>query len=188
MLLLTQLDTLGAVLFITAQGLKKYLFVTHYDGMPLNIGTFPRQENRETFFDGIVPSIKLETMRELYQGGNAAVHKFIADICSWISEVKEFDVCDASGKVHVHILTKFCSSGGDADSVKRELNDVLECVEACTNSILSGNAKNCKFFSLMEVIVQDVRHLPWKESHALLQNAYMFLQIRSLPNARPTSN
>ena len=136
---------------IAAHGLKKYLVVTHYDGMPLNIGTFPRQENGETLFDGIVPSIKLETMRELYQGGNTAVHKFIADNCSWMSEVKEFDVCDASGKVHVNIFTKFCSSGGDADSVKRELREVLECVEACTNCILSGNAKNCKFSSLMEV-------------------------------------
>jgi len=48
--------------------------------MPLNFGTFSRQENGETFFDGIiVPSIKLETMRELYQGGNTAVHKFITD-------------------------------------------------------------------------------------------------------------
>ena len=154
MLLLTLLDTLEAVPCITAHGLKTYLVVTHYDGMPLNIGTFPRQENGETFFDGIVPSIKpikLETMKELYQGGNASVHRFIADKCSWISEVKEFDVCDASGKVHVNIFTKFCFSGGDADSVKRELNEVFGCVEACTNCILSGNAKNCKFSSLMEV-------------------------------------
>ena len=52
--------------------------------MPLNFGTFPRKENGKTFFNGIVPSIKLETMRELYQGGNPAVHKFIADNCSWI--------------------------------------------------------------------------------------------------------
>ena len=151
MLLLTPLDTLDGVPCIAAHGLKKYLVVTHYDGMPLNIGTFPRQEDGETLFDGIVPSIKLETMRELYQGGNTAVHKFIADNCSWISEVKEFDVCDASGKVHVNIFTKFCSSGGDADSVKRELCEVLKCVGACTNCVLSGNAKNCKFSSLMEV-------------------------------------
>ena len=119
MLLLTLFDTLDDVPCITAQGLKKYLVVIHYDGMPLNIGTFPRQENGETLFDGIVPSIKLEKMRELYQGGNTAVHKFIAENCSWISEVKQFDVCDASGKVHVNIFTKFCSSGSDVDSVKR---------------------------------------------------------------------
>ena len=29
--------------------------------------------------------------------------------------MKEFDVCDASGNVHVNIFTKFASSGGDAD-------------------------------------------------------------------------
>ena len=33
--------------------------------------------------------------------------------------MKQFDVCDASGKVHVNIFTKFCSSGGDVDSLKR---------------------------------------------------------------------
>lgn len=119
MLLLTLFDTLDDVPCITAQGLKKYLLVIHYDGMLLNIGTFPRQENSETLFDGIVSSIKLEKIRELYQGGNTAIHKFIAENCSWISELKEFDVCDASGKVHVNIFTKFCSSGGDVDSVKR---------------------------------------------------------------------
>lgn len=151
MSLLTLLDTLNGMPCITAHGLKKYLVVTHYDGIPLNIGTFPSQENGETLSDGIVPSIKLETMRELKQGGNTAVHKFIADNCSWISEVKEFDAFDTSGKVHVNIFTKVSSSGGDADNVKRKLCEVLEYVEACTNCILSGNAKNCKFSSSMEV-------------------------------------
>ena len=69
-------------------------------------------------------------MRELYQGGNTVVHKFIAENCSWISEVKEFDVMMPS------------SSCGDTDSVKRELTKVLDCVEACMNCILAGNAKN----------------------------------------------
>ena len=62
--------------------------VLHYDGMPLDIGTFPRQEDGETFFDGIFPSIKLQKMKELYQDGNNTVHKFVAENCSWISEVK----------------------------------------------------------------------------------------------------
>lgn len=84
MLLLTLLDTLDDVPCITAQGLKKYLVVIRCDGMPLNIGTFPRQENGKTLFDGIVPSVKLVKMRELYQGGNTAVHKFIAENCSSI--------------------------------------------------------------------------------------------------------
>lgn len=101
--------------------------------------------------------------------------------------MKEFDAFDTSGKVHVNIFTKFSSSGGDADSVKRKLCEVLEYVEACTNCILSGNAKNCKFSSSMEVCTR-CKTLDWKKSHALVQNAYMFLQTRPLPNARPTSN
>ena len=48
--------------------------------------------------------------------GNTAVHKFISENCSWISEVKEFDVCVASGTVHVNIFTKFASNGRDAES------------------------------------------------------------------------
>lgn len=151
MLLLTLLDSLDGIPFLESPGLKKFLTIVHYDGMPLNIGTFPRQENGETFFDGIIPTIKLDKMRQLYQEGNSSVHKFISDNCSWISEVKEFDVCDASGKVHVNIFTKFSSTGGDAESVKTELSEVFECLEACTNCLLAENAKNCKYPSLHEV-------------------------------------
>ena len=79
---------------MTAPGLKKFFTTVYYDGMLLNIGTFPRQENGETFFDGIILEIKLDKVRELYQEGNTVVHKFISENCSWISEVKEFDVCD----------------------------------------------------------------------------------------------
>jgi len=53
MLLLTLLDSLDGSLCILAPGLQKYLVATPYDGMPLNIRTLPRQENGETFFDGI---------------------------------------------------------------------------------------------------------------------------------------
>lgn len=133
MLLLTLLGSLDGVPCFTAPGLKKFFTIVHYDGMPLNIGTFPRQENGETFFDGIIPEIKLDKMRELYQQGNTAVHKFISENCSRISEVKEFDVCDASGKVHVNTFTKFSSAGGDYESVKGELSQAFECLEACSN-------------------------------------------------------
>ena len=47
--------------------------------------------------------------------------------------MKEFDFCDASDKVHVNIFTKLCLSGGKADSIKRELFEVPERVEASTN-------------------------------------------------------
>lgn len=110
MLLLTLLDSLDGVPCIMAPWLKKNLVVLHDNGMPLNLGTFPRQEDGETFFDDIIPHITQNKMRELYQQDNTAVHKFIAEDCSWISEVKDFDVCDASEKVHVNIFTKFCSS------------------------------------------------------------------------------
>ncbi len=77
------------------------------------------QENGETFFDGVVPTIKPDKMRKLYQEGNNAVHKFIDENCSWISEVKEFDICDASGKVHLNVFTKFSQMGGEQKLSKR---------------------------------------------------------------------
>ena len=151
MLLLTLLNPLDDVPCIEAPGLKKFLTAVHYNGMPLNIRTFPRKRNDETFFDGIIPSIKLNKMREFYQEGNTAVHKLISENCSWISEVTEFDVCDASGKVHVNIFTKFSFAGGDAGSVKRELSEVFGCLEARSNCLLAENAKNLRFLSLHEI-------------------------------------
>ena len=67
MLLLALLVFLDVVPCILSPGLKKYFVVMHYDRMPLNIETFPRQENGEIIFDGIIPFIKLNKMRELYQ-------------------------------------------------------------------------------------------------------------------------
>ena len=49
MLLLTLLESLDGVPCITAPGVKKFLTIVHYDGMPLNIGTFPRFENGDFF-------------------------------------------------------------------------------------------------------------------------------------------
>ena len=151
MLLLELLQSLDGIPCFKATGLKRYFAVLHYDGMPLNIGTFPRQEDGETFFDGILPSIKLQKMKELYQEGNNAVHKFVAENCSWISEVKEFDLCDASGTVHLNMFTKFDAMGGDATTVEAELKEVLNNIEVCSNCLLSNNAKNCTFLSLKDV-------------------------------------
>ena len=148
MLLLTLLDSLDGIPSYKAAGVRKYFTCIHYDGMPLNIGTFPRQENGKTFFDGISPRIKLEKTKELYKEGNVALHKYITDNCSWISEVREYDMVDASGTVSVNVYTKFSSSGGDAESVKKELHEALQPLEACGNCILSNNAKNCTFNSL----------------------------------------
>ena len=57
------LQSLDSIPCFKAPGMKRYFAILHYDGMPLNIGTFPRQEHGETFFDGILPSIKLQKMR-----------------------------------------------------------------------------------------------------------------------------
>ena len=90
-------------------------------------------------------------MKELYRDGNNAVHEYITKHCAFVSEVKEFDICDASGMIHLNVFTKFGSMGGDSTSVKRELTDTLECIEACSNCFLSDNRKNCKFSSLRSV-------------------------------------
>ena len=150
--------------------------------MPLNIGTFPRQENGETFFDGIIPKIELCQMRELYQEGNTAAHKYISDNCSWISEVKEFDVCDASGQVHVNMFTKFTSAGGDAGSVKRDLSEVLECLEACSNCLLAGNAKNCRYPSLKDVCTRCERLD--LESHSCISARCIHVSSDQAPSQR----
>ena len=151
MLLLTLLNTLDGIPCFRQPGLTKYFTVMHYDGMPLNIGTFPRQENGQTFFDGVIPVINLDKMKELYRDGNNAVHEYIREYCTWISEVKEFDLCDASGIIHLDVFTKFGSMGGDVTSVNRQLTETLQCIEACSNCLLSDNAKNCKFTSLTSV-------------------------------------
>ena len=171
-------------LFVVA---KNLWLVMHYDGiMPLNIGTFPRQENGETFFDGIIPTVKLDTIRQLYMEGNTAVHKFFSENCSWISEVKEFDVCDSSGTVHVNIFTKFASNGGDAESVKEEFTEVFECLQACSNCLLSNNAKHCEYPSLKEVCTRCKTGWTWKPIHVSVHIAYTCHQTRPHHSAKPT--
>ena len=122
MLLLTILDTLDGVPTYRRNGIKRYFTCIHYDGMPLNIGTLPRQENGRTLFDGIVPAIKLDQMMDLHRNGNAAVHQYIKENCEWISEVKEYDMMDASGSVNVNVFTSFGTSAGDSESVKPRRN------------------------------------------------------------------
>lgn len=48
-------------------------------------------------------------------------------IVLWIREVKEFDMCGASGRVHVNLFISFASSGGDSDIV-RSLKEALSCL------------------------------------------------------------
>ena len=63
-------------------------------------------------------------------------------------------MCDASGRVHVNIYTNFSSSAGDSESVRDELKETLSCVNACTNCILKGEAKNCSYLSTKEPCTQ----------------------------------
>ena len=50
MLLLKMLDSLDGTPCWKLSGVKKFLTICHYDGMPLNIGTFPREAKGETIF------------------------------------------------------------------------------------------------------------------------------------------
>lgn len=141
MLLLTLLDTLNEIPVYQANSkCKKYFTCIHYDAMPLNIGTFPRLESAEIVFDGILPAITLDCMEGLYRNGNIDVHKYVEENCKWISEVKEFDMMDASGTVNLNVFTSFGDSGGDSESVKAELREALKCLQSCSNCILSNNA------------------------------------------------
>ena len=76
MLLLTMLNTLDGIPTSKGNGIKKCFTCVHYDGMLLNIGTFPRQDNGEINFDGILLAINLHHMDDLYRNGNAAVHHY----------------------------------------------------------------------------------------------------------------
>ncbi|CAB3985182.1 Hypothetical predicted protein [Paramuricea clavata] len=77
MLPLTMLNTLDGIPTNKGNGIKKCFTCVHYDGMPLNIGTFPRQDNGEINFNGFLPAINLHHhMDDLYRNGNAAVHHY----------------------------------------------------------------------------------------------------------------
>ena len=129
MLLLTLLDTLDGIPSYEANRSKKYFTCIHYDAMPLNIGTFPRLERGKVVFDGIQTAITLERIEDLYKKGNVAVHKFIKENCARMSEVKEYDMMDASGTVNV--CTYFGTSTGDSETVKNELSEALKCFQSC---------------------------------------------------------
>ena len=164
MLLLTLLDSIDGIPSYKAVGVQKFFACIHYDGMPINIGTFPRQKNGKTFFDGISPKIALDKMKELYRDGNVAVHKYITENCSWLSEVREYDMVDASGTVCVNVYTKFSPSGGDAECVKEELREALGPLEACTNCIISNKTSTCIFDSLKEPCRRCGEHENLQES------------------------
>lgn len=97
MLLLTLLDSLDGVPRISRANQVYGYFALRWNA--IEHWDLPYAGRWKTFFDGIIRHIKLNKMRELYQRGNTAEHKFIAENCSCISEVKENDVCDASNSL-----------------------------------------------------------------------------------------
>lgn len=122
----------------------------HYDAMPLNIGTFPRVEENRVVFDGIKPIISLETMKELQRQGTASFQKYISEKCKWVSEIKEFDITDASGSFYVNAYSKYDTADGISEDVKNELSTVISSLEVCTNCIEENKQEECNFTSLTE--------------------------------------
>ncbi len=64
-LLLQILQTLDGIPCYQNSSVLKFFGIMHYNGMPLNIGTFPRAERKTVIFDGIIPPITLNQMVDL---------------------------------------------------------------------------------------------------------------------------
>lgn len=92
---------------------------------------------------------------------------------------------DASGRVHVNIYTNFSSSAGDSESVRDELKETLSCVNACTNCILKGEAKNCSYLSTKELALSARTQM---QSNVSVQCVFMFPRIKHLHNDVLTRN
>jgi hypothetical protein len=88
-LTLKVLQSIDGIPHYTNMAVNRFFGIIHYDGMPLNIGTFPRVDDNKVVFDGLKPVISLEKMLELNTTGNASLKKYITESCEWLSEVKE---------------------------------------------------------------------------------------------------
>ena len=79
---------------------------------PLNIGAFPRIAGKEVIFDGIKPNLPLHQMIELQRNGSGALKKYISEHCTWISEVREYDITHASGSFFHKCIYRIWRSTG----------------------------------------------------------------------------
>ncbi len=104
-LLLQILQTLDGISCYQNSSVLKFFGIMHYDGMPLNIGTFPRAEGKTVIFDGIIPPITLNQMVHLQREGTGSLKTYINEHCQWISEVNEYDITDASGSFFINAFT-----------------------------------------------------------------------------------
>ena len=90
LLLIQMLQSLDGIPCFKNDKVLKFWGIMHYDGMPLNIGTFPRIEGRKVIFDGMKPHLPLHQMIELQQNGSGALKKYISeDLKKILQETKD---------------------------------------------------------------------------------------------------
>lgn len=144
-LLLQILQTLDGIPCYQNNSVLKFIGVMHYDGMPLNIGTFPRPEGKNVVFDGIIPQIELNKMVELQREGSGSLKKYVSEHCEWISEVNEYDITDASGSFYINAYTEYGTAKGTANKVKETVSNVTNSIEVCQQCIKERRHTECTF-------------------------------------------
>ena len=149
-LILNILQSIDGIPCFKNSDVLKFFGIVHYDGMPLNIGTFPRVEQKNIIFDGIKPHIPLQKMIELQQEGTSTLTKYISEHCKWTSEIKEFDITDASGAFYINAYSIYGTSQGTSEDVKGELSNVVSSLEVCLNCIKENKQAECSFTTLQE--------------------------------------
>jgi hypothetical protein len=51
-------------------------------------------------------------MIELQRDGPGVLKKYISEHCTWITEVKEYDITDASGSFFINVFAEYGSAKG----------------------------------------------------------------------------
>lgn len=87
-------------------------------------------------------------MIELQQNGSGALKKFISEHCTWISEVREYDIKDASGSFFINAFTEYGTAQGISETIKTTLSNVIKSITVCVDCVKDGEHKNCHFTSL----------------------------------------
>ena len=144
-LLLKILQTLDGIPCYKSNDVIKFFGIMHYDGMPLNVGTFPRVDEKNVIFDGLTPTIPSEKMIELQRHGPGELKKYISEHCTWITEVKEYDITDASGSFFINVFTEYGSAKGTSDAIKTAVSDVIQDIQVCAPCIKENRHLDCAF-------------------------------------------
>lgn len=179
-LLLHILQTLDGIPCYQNNSVLKFLGIMHYDGMPLNIGTFPRPKGKTVVFDGITPPISLNQMVGLQRDGAGSLKKYISEHCEWISEVNEYDITDASGSFYINAYTEYATTKGTANKVKEAVSTVRNSIEVCQQCIKEHRQVECTFTTFKEACNrcktlqshgQDVKCTSFKVLHCLFRSS-----------------